>query len=118
MLAGDGQLDGTRILKAGTVEMMRSDQLPEGAPGVFGGDMRFGYGFAIVGDQGGARAIGSPGSYWWFGVAGTQFWIDPVEDVVGIMLIQVRGNREPLINEFAEHVYSSIEESIEEPIGD
>jgi CubicO group peptidase (beta-lactamase class C family) len=108
MLAGDGQLDGERILDADSVEMMRSDQLPEGAPGVFGGAMRFGYGFAIVAKPGEGRAVGSPGSYWWFGVAGTQFWIDPVEDLVGIMLMQVRGNREPLINEFAEHVYDAL----------
>ena len=110
MLTGDGALDGTRILNAGTVDLMRSDQLPEDAPGVFGGAMRFGYGFAIVGKDGGGRAVGSPGSYWWFGVAGTQFWIDPVEDLVGIMLIQVRGNREPLINEFAERVYAALGE--------
>jgi CubicO group peptidase (beta-lactamase class C family) len=109
MLTGDGAFDGTQILKAETVDLMREDQLPEGIPGVFGGDMRFGYGFAIVGDQGGRRAVGSAGSYWWFGVAGTQFWIDPVEDLVGIMLIQVRGNREPLINEFAERVYAALD---------
>ncbi|MEZ5558020.1 MAG: serine hydrolase domain-containing protein [Pseudomonadales bacterium] len=110
MLAAGGTLNGVRILRPETVAMMRSDQLPAGIPGVFGGDARFGFGFAIVGDDAGRRAVGSPGSYWWFGVAGTQFWIDPVEDLIGIMLIQVQRNREPLVNEFAGLVYAALKD--------
>jgi CubicO group peptidase (beta-lactamase class C family) len=56
-------------------------------------------------------AIGSPGSYFWLGAAGTRFWVDPVEDLVGIMMIQVNNNREPLANQFAELVYASLQES-------
>lgn len=108
MLAGDGKLGDVRILEPETVAMMRTDQLPEGAPGVFGGSMRFGYGFAIVGEEGGRLAVGTPGSYWWFGIAGTRFWIDPRQDLVGIMLIQLRGSRQPLINEFAGRVYDAV----------
>ena len=46
-----GQLGDARILEGDTVDMMRTDQLPEDAPGVFGGSQRFGYGFAIVGSD-------------------------------------------------------------------
>lgn len=112
MLAAGGEFNGVRILQSKTLAMMTQDQLPDGIPGVFGGAMRFGYGFAIVGEAGGPLAIGSPGSYFWLGAAGTRFWVDPVEDLVGIMMIQVNNNREPLANQFAELVYASLQESV------
>jgi CubicO group peptidase (beta-lactamase class C family) len=112
MLAAGGELNGVRILQEQTLAMMTQDQLPEGIPGVFGGAMRFGYGFAIVGEgAGNPLAIGSPGSYFWLGAAGTRFWVDPVEDLVGIMMIQVNNSREPLANQFAELIYAALQES-------
>ena len=62
------------------------DEIP-GYPGnVFGLD------FAIVNDP--AKNGGmSAGSYWWWGIAGSWFWIDPVEDVVFVGMIQNRNLR-------------------------
>jgi len=93
MLANGGELDGVRILKPETVEMMRSNQLPEGITEIPGypGNV-FGLDFAIVSDpalNGGMSA----GSYWWWGIAGSWFWIDPVEDLVFVGMIQNRNLR-------------------------
>ncbi len=93
MLANGGELNGVRILKPETVEMMRSNQLPAGMTEIPGypGNV-FGLDFAIVSDP--ARNGGmSEGSYWWWGIAGSWFWIDPVEDLVFVGMIQNRNLR-------------------------
>lgn len=90
MLANGGELDGVRILSQESVETMRSNQLPAGMaeiPGYPGN--QFGVDFAIVADP--ARNNGmSVGSYWWWGIGGTWFWIDPVENLTFIGMIQNR----------------------------
>ena len=51
----------------------------------------FGLDFSIVMD---AAAAGDPladGSFWWYGAAGTWFWIDPVSNLVFIGMIQNLG---------------------------
>lgn len=89
MLANGGELNGVRILSADSVEALRSNQLPDAVTdigGFFGGN-QFGVDVAIVTDP--AKNSGmSVGSYWWWGVAGTWFWIDPVEDLVFVGMIQ------------------------------
>jgi CubicO group peptidase (beta-lactamase class C family) len=51
----------------------------------------FGYDFAVVLDPDGAKRQVGKGSYWWWGIAGTWFWIDPTNDVVFVGIIQRRG---------------------------
>ncbi len=90
MIANGGELNGVRIIKPETVALMSQNQLPDGMaeiPGYPGN--QFGLNFAVVTDP--ARNDGmSEGSYWWWGIAGTWFWIDPVEDLVFIGMIQNR----------------------------
>ena len=90
MLANGGELNGVRILSPESVTTMRTNQLPAGMaeiPGYPGN--QFGVDFAIVADP--SRNDGmSEGSYWWWGIGGTWFWIDPVEDLVFIGMIQNR----------------------------
>jgi len=90
MLANDGELDGVRILSEEAAGLMRVNQLPAGMteiPGYPGNS--FGLDFAIVEDP--ARNDGmSQGSYWWWGIGGTWFWIDPAEDLIFIGMIQNR----------------------------
>ena len=90
MLANDGVFDGTRIISGESVALMRMNQLPQGQteiPGYPGN--AFGLDFAIVMDP--AKNGGmSKGSYWWWGIAGSWFWIDPVEDLVFVGMIQNR----------------------------
>jgi CubicO group peptidase (beta-lactamase class C family) len=90
MLANGGVLDGVRIISQQSVDLMRSNQLPNGQteiPGYPGN--AFGLDFAVVTDP--AKNGGmSEGSYWWWGIAGSWFWIDPVEDLVFVGMIQNR----------------------------
>ena len=90
MLVNEGQLDGTRLLGRKSVELMRVDHLgslartaslPEG----FG----FGLTFAVNLGPGKAATIGSEGEYYWGGAAGTSFWIDPKEHMIGVFLVQM-----------------------------
>jgi CubicO group peptidase (beta-lactamase class C family) len=38
-------------------------------------------------------AIGFKGEYNWGGAAGTAFWVDPKEDMIGIFMVQVMPQR-------------------------
>jgi CubicO group peptidase (beta-lactamase class C family) len=48
----------------------------------------FGLGFAITLDPVELQAIASPGDYYWGGAAATLFWIDPVEDMIVLFMVQ------------------------------
>lgn len=99
MLLGGGELNGKRILKKSSVDMMRTNVLSEQAlnskSGIgqaqFSPAQGFGYDFAVVLDPEGAKRQVGKNSYWWWGIAGTWFWIDPTNDLIGIGIIQRRG---------------------------
>ncbi|MGB7163449.1 MAG: serine hydrolase, partial [Mycobacterium sp.] len=94
MLANAGILDGARILAPPSVALMTSNLLPAGVPlrflQPFAG-VGYGMGVGIVLDPAHADfnggAIGA-GSYYWGGVHGTWFWVDPVHDVIVIGMVQ------------------------------
>jgi CubicO group peptidase (beta-lactamase class C family) len=93
MVLNGGELDGVRILSPLTVDLMHRNQLPrdvvEMSPGT-----GFGLDFAVVLDPVEADGI-SKGEYYWGGAAGTWFWIDPVEDLVFVGMIQQGGSGRP-----------------------
>jgi len=84
-----GEYNGVRILSEEAVELMRSNQLPDAVENIgqlYPGNV-FGLDFAIVEDS--AAYQGAPqGTHWWWGIAGSWFWIDPVENIVFIGMIQ------------------------------
>ncbi len=96
MLLNGGQLDGVRILSPKTVDLMSSNVLGD-LPSVNNVNGRVGYGFGLTFavnlgiDKTGA--IGSKGEYNWGGAAGTAFWIDPKEDMIGVFMVQVMPQR-------------------------
>lgn len=88
MLLNGGELDGVRLLSPKTVELMarsHTTDLPGGQGGL-GSD--FGLGFRVVTDLGESQSLGSEGMYGWSGIYGTNFWIDPREKLVAIMMVQ------------------------------
>jgi CubicO group peptidase (beta-lactamase class C family) len=99
MMLNGGELDGARVLSRTTVALMTSDHLPptirqtvqpgEQLLGVQG--YTFGLGFAVRKEDGMAGVHGSAGEYTWAGYAGTYFWIDPKEQLVGILMTQAPG---------------------------
>ena len=93
MLLNGGELDGVRILSPTTVKLMASNQFPRAIPEM-GPGTGFGLDFAVVHDPVEAGAY-SKGEYYWGGAAGTWFWIDPVEDLVFVGMIQQFGDKRP-----------------------
>lgn len=97
MLLNGGELDGVRILAPLTVEIMHRNQLPKNVAGMTPGNpaRTFGLNFAIIEDPVEAESY-SRGEYYWSGAAGTWFWIDPVEDLVFVGMIQQFGGSTPV----------------------
>jgi CubicO group peptidase (beta-lactamase class C family) len=90
MLVNDGQLDGVRLLGRKSVELMRSDHLGNlGRAGLLPEGYGFGLTFAVNLGPGKNANAGTQGEYYWGGAAGTGFWIDPKEKMIGVFLIQV-----------------------------
>ncbi len=87
MMLNQGEYNGKRLLSRKTVQLMSSDNLGT-IPGM-GPGTGFGLGFAISKAPGEAGMMGSPGEYNWGGAAGTRFWIDPQEELIGIFMIQI-----------------------------
>jgi CubicO group peptidase (beta-lactamase class C family) len=87
MLLNGGQLDGVRLLSPLTVELMRTNVLAPSVP-ILAPGAGFGLDFAIYTDPVAAGGYYGKGSYWWGGAAGTWFWIDPVNDLVVVGMIQ------------------------------
>ncbi|MXY50999.1 MAG: beta-lactamase family protein [Gammaproteobacteria bacterium] len=118
MLRRGGELDGVRILGPKTVAYMATDHLPGAinaggagerpADALLGNGFGFGLGFGIVTDPVAARVMGSAGEYNWGGAAGTVFWIDPVEDLIVIGMIQLMGSPWPLRAEMKTLTYQSL----------
>ena len=109
MMRAGGVLDGVRILSPKTVAFIATDHLPaslsaggEGerpAVNLLNRGGGFGLGFGLVRDPALTGVIGSPGEYSWGGAAGTIFWIDPVEEIVVVSMIQLMGSPWPLRTE-------------------
>ena len=108
MMLNGGELDGTRILSPKTVEFVQQNHL---RPGVeyAGGGAHFGLGFAVA-TRPGTSEIGSIGSYSWGGAAGTIFWIDPVEDLAVVTMIQLMSSPYPLRAEMQALTYAALTE--------
>ena len=109
MMLNRGALNGTRFLSRKTVELMTADHLGPitGAPDLLVPGYGFGLGFAVRLHAGIATMPGSIGQYFWGGLAGTTFWVDPAENLFAILLIQAPGQREYYRMLFRDMVYSA-----------
>jgi len=87
MLANGGELNGKRILGRKTVEMLRSAHVADTLPGRAAGE-GYGLGVRVVTDHAKRGTMLSDGTFGWSGVYGTHFFVDPVEQVVGVLLVQ------------------------------
>jgi CubicO group peptidase (beta-lactamase class C family) len=110
MLLNGGELDGVRILSPKTVELMSSNLLGD-IPSINNVNGRVGYGFGLtfavnLGIEK-TGTIGSKGEYNWGGAAGTAFWVDPKEDMVGVFMVQVMPQRN-LKDQFKQLCYQAV----------
>ena len=92
MLAGNGEYKGVRIIKPETLARMRQDETTPAIrqAGQFfpGRGMGFGLGFSLVTDDTVQRP--GTGTFSWWGIAGTEFWVDPKNDAFMVFMIQNR----------------------------
>jgi CubicO group peptidase (beta-lactamase class C family) len=109
MLLNGGIFDGRRLLSRKTIELMTADHLGpiSGAPDLLLPGHGFGLGFAVRLHAGIAHGPGSIGQYFWGGLAGTTFWVDPAEQLFAVMLIQAPGQRDYYRSLFRNLVYSA-----------
>lgn len=127
MLLGRGRLQGDaderargpRILSHASVDLMRTNFLDreQRLISAFGhalwAGQGFGLGLAIVDDPAQRIALGyrSTGSFGWPGALGTSWFADPLEDMIGIMLIQRRSaDPFPMAGIFERHLYDAIDD--------
>jgi len=112
MLQGGGAFGGVRLLGRKTVEFMTADHLGS-IPGIevmTGPGFGFGLGVAVRLADGLAASPGSAGQYYWGGIAGTVFWVDPREELVAVLLTQTPGQREYYRALFRNLVYAALAE--------
>jgi CubicO group peptidase (beta-lactamase class C family) len=112
MLLNRGKLDGVRLLSRKTIELMTADHLGPitGAPDLLLPGYGFGLGFAVRLQPGISHVPGSVGQYFWGGLAGTTFWVDPAEELFAIMLIQGPGQRDYFRTLFRDLVYAAFDD--------
>jgi CubicO group peptidase (beta-lactamase class C family) len=93
MLLNGGRLDGERILGRKTLALMHANHLPPALlPIEIGGLPLPGYGFGlgsrVLLDVAQSGAPGSIGEFGWSGAAKTHYWVDPQEEIVGLIMTQ------------------------------
>ena len=125
MLRAGGEYNGVRLLGAKTINYMVQDHasriVGRGGAGATAGEaplmgrfgnqgVGFGLGFSVTTDPVADGVISSAGEYAWGGAAGTVFWIDPVEELIAIGMIQLMGSPWPLRSDMKSTTYQAITE--------
>lgn len=90
MMLNGGELDGVRLLGSKTVELMFANHTGDLPLWLSGPGMGFGLGYSVVLDRAVAHTSDTEGAVSWGGAFGTLFWVDPEEELVAIILTQIR----------------------------
>jgi len=116
MLLNGGELDDIRLLSRKTVKLMTTNHLsdelipihfgPRPVP-VFTG---YGLGFGVLVGAVQSGILGSEGAFGWGGAAGTYYWVDPREQLIGLMMPQhLRlASQEPVREIFGNLTYKAV----------
>lgn len=112
-----GELNGVRLLSGPTVDFMTTDHLGKLPIHPIGNSLNvlppghgFGLGFAVRREAGLASVPGSKGLYYWGGIAGTTFFVDPAQDLFALMMIQAPNQREYYRPLFRSLVYAALQD--------
>ncbi|MGI1679272.1 MAG: beta-lactamase family protein [Cellvibrionaceae bacterium] len=114
MMLNGGSFNGHQILGSKTIDYMTQNHLKgifanrSGENGQNRPGSGFGLGFGVLLDAAEAGVIGSEGEYYWGGAAGTVFWIDPVEDLIAIVMVQHMNVQVPLRKTMKAAIYGSL----------
>jgi CubicO group peptidase (beta-lactamase class C family) len=105
MLLNGGAYNGHRLLSPKTIELMTADHVKDRYPEPGYG---FGLGFAVRTDLADAQRLGSVGQYSWSGAYNTYFFIDPEEEMIGILMMQMAPYTNFYNYKFQQLVYQAI----------
>ena len=113
MLAGGGELDGVRVIGRKTLELMHTNRVPPALLpyeilGMVQSGFGFGLGSRVMLDVGTNAGPGSVGEFGWAGAAKTYYWVDPVEELVGVMMAQYMTGPQAPDRTFRSVVYQAI----------
>lgn len=113
MLKNGGMHSGTQVLGRKSIQQMTTDHIPWSAVDLFvGAGFGFGFGLAVRRTLAESHLPGSVGEYTWGGAAGTAFFVDPSEDMIGLFFTHVFGfqlnPRADLFDRFKARVYQSL----------
>lgn len=110
MLRNGGELDGVRLISPHTLAFMTADHIGDMPqdPGLLDPGHGFGLGFAVRREAGRAPVPGSVGTFFWSGVAGTSFWVDPAQDLFALLLTQAPNQRAHYRQLFRTMVYGAL----------
>ncbi len=109
-LRNRGELYGVRLLGPHTVDYMTADHLG-GIPAdgtLLPPGHGFGLGFAVRTHLGLSPVPGSVGLYYWGGIAGTTFFVDPALDMVAMLMVQAPNQRDYYRPLFRDLVYAAL----------
>jgi CubicO group peptidase (beta-lactamase class C family) len=120
MLLRGGELDGVRLLSKRTLQLMTANHVPGGGdipsasrPSLIAHQWAgrgFGLGFSMLVDPVAARSIASRGEFGWGGAAGTEFWVDPAEELTVVFCTQVLWAVDDLRAELRQLVYQALDD--------
>ena len=97
MLLNEGEFNGARLLSPKTIELMTTDNLPEGVDYAWPGQ-GYGLGMRVVLDPAALGNLTSQGVFGWSGAAGTHFIVDPEEELIAVFMTQhMPGNFEATV---------------------
>ncbi len=104
MLLNDGELDGRRLLKQKTVQLMTSDHV-----GDLKKDEGFGLGVSVTRNSQESGGLDCIGSFGWEGFWYTTFFIDPRKEMIGICMGQLHPDGGATLNRrFKSLVYQAV----------
>ncbi len=111
MLLNGGAMNGKRFLSRTTVDLLTATNQTGELFGGPKGDAFFSLGFAVVNQNGSAKGVGSLGRFNWGGYFNTNYWADPKEKIVMVLMKQTQaasdGGSEAM---FTRLIYQSIDD--------
>jgi CubicO group peptidase (beta-lactamase class C family) len=109
MYLNGGELNGVRILSRTTVDVIMGEQV---APTLWGGPAKhYGLAFGVITDKGAVRGgEGSEGTFDWGGYFNTQYFADPKERTIGILMKQTQGGNDSTGWKFRQLVGQTIDD--------
>lgn len=113
MVLNGGELDGTRLLGRKTIEFMTTNHIPDQLLPFLNArvDHGFGYGlgFGVIMNIAKSHVLGSSNSCGWAGAASTHFWIDPKEELLGVIMTQFSSSfHYPISQQFRVLIYQAL----------